>query len=126
MASRTAELLSTFEKYAEDGSPVELDNLFMDATMDIINYYLYGRNDLNYDIVGGRTNMKVNVERDGYVFHNIHHFVESLYITILDMAFSLLKHGFPLASTRLTGHKNGSNPHVIYSSDLLKTLSSMH
>ena len=126
MASRTAELLTIFEKYAKDGSPVELDNLFMDATMDIINYYLYGRNDLNYDIVGGRTNMKVKLERDGYVFHNIHQFVNSLYIIISDMAFNRLKHGFLLASTRLTGRKNVSNPLVIYSSDLLKTLSSTH
>jgi hypothetical protein len=31
----------------------------MDVTMDIINYYLYGRADLNYDMVGGRKNLKV-------------------------------------------------------------------
>ncbi|KAG1458343.1 hypothetical protein G6F46_004576 [Rhizopus delemar] len=71
VASRTAELLSTFEKYAENGSPVELDNLFMDATMDIINYYLYGRNDLNYDIVGGRTNMKFIHNHLGYGFQSL-------------------------------------------------------
>lgn len=27
--------------------------------MDVINYYLYGRSDLNYDLVGGRRNLKV-------------------------------------------------------------------
>jgi hypothetical protein len=28
-------------------------------TMDVINYYLYGRSELNYDSVGNRNNLKV-------------------------------------------------------------------
>ncbi|KAI9261035.1 cytochrome P450 [Sporodiniella umbellata] len=58
VARRTADLMNLFERYAEDQKPAELDGLFMDTTMDVINYFLYGRHDLNYDMVGGRTNMK--------------------------------------------------------------------
>lgn len=60
VARRANELMELFAKHAEEGSAAELDSYFMDTTMDIINYYLYGRHDLNYDLVGGRTNLKVN------------------------------------------------------------------
>ncbi|KAI8640820.1 cytochrome P450 [Parasitella parasitica] len=59
VATRASSLLDLFEKQAATGEAIELDELFMDMTMDVINYYLYGRNELNYDIVGGRTNLKV-------------------------------------------------------------------
>lgn len=59
VAKRTNVTLSIFERHAESGDAIELDELFMDMTMDVINFYLYGRNDLNYDIVGGRSNLKV-------------------------------------------------------------------
>jgi hypothetical protein len=62
VVSRAGELLSVFEKHAETGKAIELDDLFMDMTMDVINYYLYGRNDLNYDLIGGKTNLKVCIE----------------------------------------------------------------
>lgn len=63
VASRAGKLLDVFEKQAELGEPVELDELFMDMTMDVINYYLYGRSELNYDLVGGRLNLKVNLNQ---------------------------------------------------------------
>lgn len=59
VAGRTNDMLKVFEKQAESGVAIELDELFMDMTMDVINYYLYGRNDLNYYLVGGRSNLKV-------------------------------------------------------------------
>lgn len=59
VASRAATLLKIFEEQSETGEAIELDDLFMDMTMDVINYYLYGRSDLDYDIVGGRRNLKV-------------------------------------------------------------------
>lgn len=55
--------MELFAKHAEEGSAAELDSYFMDTTMDVINYYLYGRHDLNYDLVGGRTNLKVSKEQ---------------------------------------------------------------
>ncbi|KAI9264881.1 cytochrome P450 [Phascolomyces articulosus] len=62
VSNRAKQLLDLFGKHAEQETAVELDEVFMDLTMDVINYYLYGRNDLNYDMVGGCTNLK-----------NIHH-----------------------------------------------------
>ncbi|KAF1797356.1 CYP5211, partial [Mucor lusitanicus] len=59
VASRASALLKVFEEQSETGEAIELDNLFMDMTMDVINYYLYGRSDLNYDLVGDRRNLKV-------------------------------------------------------------------
>lgn len=59
VATRAGTLLKLFEEQAETGNAIELDDLFMDMTMDVINYYLYGRSDLNYDLVGGRRNLKV-------------------------------------------------------------------
>lgn len=50
-----------FEQHADSGKAIELDGLFMDMTMDVINYYLYGRSNLNYDVVGGKSNLKVHM-----------------------------------------------------------------
>lgn len=61
VAARASKLLEVFEEHADIGKAIELDDLFMDMTMDVINYYLYGRSDLNYDLVGGRPNLKVIV-----------------------------------------------------------------
>ncbi|KAI8967808.1 cytochrome P450 [Mycotypha africana] len=58
VASRARELLDTFTRAAASGQAIELDDLFTDLTMDVINFYLYGRKDLNYAIVGGKRNMK--------------------------------------------------------------------
>ncbi|KAI9322678.1 cytochrome P450 [Dichotomocladium elegans] len=58
IARRAKMLLDTFDEYAENGAAAEVDELFQNLTMDVINYYLYGRSDLNYDMVGGRTNLK--------------------------------------------------------------------
>ncbi|KAI8095517.1 cytochrome P450 [Thamnidium elegans] len=58
VAGRAGKLLTVFEEHADLGKAIELDDLFMDMTMDVINYYLYGRSDLNYDLVGGRSNLK--------------------------------------------------------------------
>lgn len=63
VATRAAALLTVFEEQSETDEAIELDNLFMDMTMDVINYYLYGRSDLNYGIVGGRCNLKVYMHR---------------------------------------------------------------
>ncbi|KAI9490797.1 cytochrome P450 [Zychaea mexicana] len=62
VSNRAKQLLDLFEKHAEQNTAVELDEVFMNLTMDVINYYLYGRSDLNYEMVGGRTNLK-----------NVHH-----------------------------------------------------
>jgi cytochrome P450 len=59
VTDRTGALLDLFEKHADSGEAIELDDLFTDLTMDVINYYLYGRSDLNYDLVSGRKNLKV-------------------------------------------------------------------
>lgn len=59
VATRTKELLDIFEQHANQNTVVEVDELFQNLTMDVINFYLYGRGDLNYDMVGGRTNLKV-------------------------------------------------------------------
>lgn len=59
VSTRTRQLLDLFAEHADQGTAIELDETFMDLTMDVINYYLYGRSDLNYDIVGGRYNLKV-------------------------------------------------------------------
>ncbi|KAI9482996.1 MAG: cytochrome P450 [Benjaminiella poitrasii] len=58
VAKRTGDLLQLFENHANSGKVLELDELFMDLTMDVINYYLYGRSELNYNVVGGRQNLK--------------------------------------------------------------------
>ena len=59
VAKRTHHLLSLFESHAQRGTALELDETFMNLTMDVINFYLYGRSDLNYDLVGGQPNLKV-------------------------------------------------------------------
>lgn len=61
VSGRAATLLDVFEKSAKSGQAIELDNLFMDMTMDVINFYLYGRKELKYDMVGGKSNLKVIV-----------------------------------------------------------------
>ncbi|KAI8390856.1 cytochrome P450 [Radiomyces spectabilis] len=58
VAKRAGQLMLTFQKSAHQRTAIELDEVFMDMTMDVINYYLYGRSDLNYDMVGGRSNLK--------------------------------------------------------------------
>ncbi|KAI8879250.1 cytochrome P450 [Backusella circina FSU 941] len=58
VANRATQVLSAFEKSAESNEYIELDSLFMDMTMDVINFYLYGRSELNYDSVGSRSNLK--------------------------------------------------------------------
>lgn len=63
VASRTTNLLSVFHQHADTGEAIELDDLFMDLTMDVINYYLYGREDLNYELVGGQRNLKVYIDK---------------------------------------------------------------
>ncbi|GAN03989.1 cytochrome P450 [Mucor ambiguus] len=71
VASRAATLLKVFEEHSETGEAIELDDLFMDMTMDVINYYLYGRSDLNYEIVGGRRNLKNEHHRLGLGFMSV-------------------------------------------------------
>lgn len=56
--------MQIFDQHARDGTFLELDEVFMDLTMDVINYYLYGRSDLNYDMVGGRANLKVQIDTE--------------------------------------------------------------
>ncbi|KAI8148262.1 cytochrome P450 [Fennellomyces sp. T-0311] len=58
VASRAKQLLDQFGKYADRNEALEVDEVFTDLTMDVINFYLYGRSDLNYHIVGGRRNLK--------------------------------------------------------------------
>ncbi|CAO3687709.1 unnamed protein product [Rhizopus microsporus] len=68
---RVNDLMELFAKHAEEGSAAELDSYFMDTTMDVINYYLYGRHDLNYDLVGGRRNLKFMHEHLGFGFQSL-------------------------------------------------------
>ncbi|ORE12099.1 cytochrome P450 [Rhizopus microsporus var. microsporus] len=68
---RVNDLMELFAKHAEEGSAAELDSYFMDTTMDVINYYLYGRHDLNYDLVGGRTNLKFIHGHLGFGFQSL-------------------------------------------------------
>ncbi|KAG0174221.1 hypothetical protein DFQ28_000011 [Apophysomyces sp. BC1034] len=70
VAQRTEKVLSLFDKHASQGTAVELDEVFQDMTMDVINYYLYGRSDLNYDMVGGRSNLKKEHYRLGLGFQS--------------------------------------------------------
>ncbi|KAG2177943.1 hypothetical protein INT43_003190 [Umbelopsis isabellina] len=58
---RVKELTSTIQQAADTRQTLELDDVFMDLTMDVINQYLYGRSaehELDYSIVGGKTNLK--------------------------------------------------------------------
>ncbi|KAG1120479.1 hypothetical protein G6F42_012737 [Rhizopus arrhizus] len=71
VATRAAALLTVFEAQSETDEAIELDSLFMDMTMDVINYYLYGRSDLNYGIVGGRRNLKNEHHRLGLGFMSV-------------------------------------------------------
>jgi hypothetical protein len=66
VATRVNALMEQFGENADNGTPLEVDDVFMDLTMDIINFYLYGRDELNYDIVGGRKNMKV--KKNGFIY----------------------------------------------------------
>lgn len=59
---RVIELTSTIHQAADTQQTLELDDVFMDLTMDVINQYLYGRSakdELDYSIVGGKSNLKV-------------------------------------------------------------------
>ncbi|KAI7869006.1 cytochrome P450 [Spinellus fusiger] len=60
VVNRAQQLLYVFGMAAQSGEAIELDSLFQDLTMDVINFYLYGRHDLNYNIIGGRTNLKAS------------------------------------------------------------------
>ncbi|KAL9539422.1 hypothetical protein MBANPS3_010262 [Mucor bainieri] len=71
VAGRATALLKVFEEQSETNEAIALDDLFMDMTMDVINYYLYGRSDLNYGIVGGRHNMKNEHHRLGLGFMSL-------------------------------------------------------
>jgi cytochrome P450 len=60
--TRVRELISTIQQAADTKRTLELDDVFMDLTMDVINQYLYGRSadhELKYSIVGGKSNLKV-------------------------------------------------------------------
>lgn len=64
IAKRVSTLLSDIDTAARRKNTLELDEIFMDLTMDVINQYLYGRsaeNELNYSIVGGKSNLKVDI-----------------------------------------------------------------
>ncbi|CAM0141343.1 unnamed protein product [Umbelopsis sp. WA50703] len=59
--TRVRELISTIQQAADTKRTLELDDVFMDLTMDVINQYLYGRSadhELKYSIVGGKSNLK--------------------------------------------------------------------
>ncbi|KAI8353250.1 cytochrome P450 [Choanephora cucurbitarum] len=71
VASRTQRLMDLFGEQADKGTCIELDDIFMDLTMDVINYYLYGREALDYDIVNGRRNLKYEHEKLGLGFQSI-------------------------------------------------------
>jgi hypothetical protein len=62
VARRVGVLISVIERTADKNETMELDETFMDLTMDVINQYLYGRSaedELNYSIVGNKSNLKV-------------------------------------------------------------------
>ncbi|KAI7881839.1 cytochrome P450 [Lichtheimia hyalospora FSU 10163] len=71
VATRTKELLNVFEEHANQGTALEVDELFQNLTMDVINFYLYGRGDLDYDMVGGRTNLKNEHLKLGLGFQSV-------------------------------------------------------
>ncbi|KAG2195955.1 hypothetical protein INT47_007091 [Mucor saturninus] len=75
VAARTNEMLKVFEAQAITGDAIELDVMFQDMTMDVINFYLYGRNDLNYELVGGRSNLKNEHSRLGLGFQSLESFL---------------------------------------------------
>lgn len=55
-------LLTVIQKASDAKETMELDETFMDLTMDVINQYLYGlsaEDELNYSIVGSKANLKV-------------------------------------------------------------------
>ncbi|KAI8092872.1 cytochrome P450 [Halteromyces radiatus] len=58
VAEQVTDVLNLFDQHASQGTALELDNVFTDLTMGVINYYLYGRRDLKFDMVGGRSNLK--------------------------------------------------------------------
>lgn len=64
IAKRVSTLLSDIDTASKRNDTLELDDIFMDLTMDVINQYLYGRsaeNELDYSIVGGKSNLKVGI-----------------------------------------------------------------
>ncbi|KAI8362775.1 cytochrome P450 [Blakeslea trispora] len=61
VAARTQTLMNLFGEQVDKGTSIELDDTFMNLTMDVINYYLYGRETLDYDIVDGRKNLKLGL-----------------------------------------------------------------
>ncbi|KAI9303164.1 cytochrome P450 [Cunninghamella echinulata] len=71
VSSQANNLLKIFEQYELKKAPLEMDNVFTDLTMNVINFYLYGRSDLNYDIVGGRSNLKKEHLKLGLGFQSI-------------------------------------------------------
>jgi cytochrome P450 len=64
VVEQSTEILALFNEHASQGTALEVDNVFTDLTMNVINYYLYGRRDLNFEMVGGRSNLKVNDNRE--------------------------------------------------------------
>ncbi|CAO3622767.1 unnamed protein product [Cunninghamella blakesleeana] len=71
VSSQANNLLSIFEQSQLEKRPLEIDNLFTDLTMNVINYYLYGTSHLNYDLVGGRSNLKKEHLKLGLGFQSI-------------------------------------------------------
>ncbi|KAL0078970.1 hypothetical protein J3Q64DRAFT_1697521 [Phycomyces blakesleeanus] len=71
VVKRAHELLDTFGKASDQGTALELDGVFQDLTMDVINFYLYGRSDLNYELVGGKENLKHMHHKLGLGFQSL-------------------------------------------------------
>ena len=61
VAEQANELVAIFSDHHSKSNPIEVDDVFTDLTMNVINYYLYGTRDLNFDLVGGRARLKVRV-----------------------------------------------------------------
>ncbi|ORX59678.1 cytochrome P450 [Hesseltinella vesiculosa] len=61
VAEQALEAMSLFANHDSNGSPIEVDDVFTDLTMNVINYYLYGTKDLNFGLVGGRKNLKLGL-----------------------------------------------------------------
>ncbi|KAI8344645.1 cytochrome P450 [Chlamydoabsidia padenii] len=58
VVEKANDLMVLFSDHASNGTALEVDDVFTDLTMGVINYYLYGRRDLNFEIVGGRSLLK--------------------------------------------------------------------
>ncbi|KAI8062910.1 cytochrome P450 [Gongronella butleri] len=55
------ELIAIFADHHSKSNPIEVDDVFTDLTMNVINYYLYGTRHLNFDLVGGRSRLKLGM-----------------------------------------------------------------